>query len=123
MNFSRAPRWAKSVDEAQAVATLQAAIRHASVTGEEAAFAGYLASVLPEIGIARPGRGDFLPGRPNVWGVKRGSGGGRCLLLIGHTDVVHARGWRERWAGSAQEDPFGAAMVDGKIWGRGSADL
>ena len=30
-------------------------------------------------------------------------------MLLGHTDVVHARGWRERWAGTEREDPFGAA--------------
>jgi acetylornithine deacetylase len=106
----------------RAVETLQAAIRCASVTGNEAPFARYLAGLLREIGV-EPEVGDFLPGRPNVWGLKRGTGGGRRLLLIGHTDVVHARGWRERWAGTEREDPFGAAIVDGEIWGRGAADL
>src|SRR5438094_3451835 len=66
---------------------------------------------------------DFLPGRPNVIGIKRGTGGGKCLMLIGHTDVVDVQGWRERWAGDPREDPFGAAIADGAIWGRGSADL
>ena len=36
---------------------------------------------------------------------------------------MHVRGWRERWAGDPREDPFGAAIVDGAVWGRGSADL
>ncbi len=107
---------------AGAVATLQAAIRHASVTGQEARFAAYLAGLLPEIGV-EPVVTEFLPGRPNVWGVKRGQGSGRRLLLVGHTDVVHARGWGERWAGTERADPFGAAIVDGEIWGRGAADL
>ncbi len=66
---------------------------------------------------------DFLPGRPNVWGVRKGGGGGKCLLLVGHTDVVHVRGWRERWAGTDREDPFGAPVVNGEVWGRGAADL
>ena len=104
------------------ISTLQTAIRHASVTGEEAGFAAYLARVLPEIGI-EPVVSEFLPGRPNVWGIKPGQGSGRRLLLVGHTDVVHARGWRERWTGTEREDPFGAAIVDGEIWGRGAADL
>jgi acetylornithine deacetylase len=104
------------------VATLQAAIRHASVTGQEARFAAYLARILPEIGV-EPVVTEFLPGRPNVWGVKRGQGGGARLLLVGHTDVVHARGWGERWAGTERADPFGAAIVDGEVWGRGAADL
>jgi hypothetical protein len=36
-----------------AVANLQAAIRHASVTGQEARFATYLAGVLPKSGSSR----------------------------------------------------------------------
>jgi acetylornithine deacetylase len=111
------------LDEGRALATLQAAVRHPSITGREASFAGYLASLLSELGMDAVIVEDFLPGRPNVIGIKRGSGGGRCLLLIGHTDVVHVRGWRERWAGDPREDPFGAAIVDGAVWGRGSADL
>ena len=55
------------------VSTLQTAIRHASVTGEEASFAAYLAASLPEVGV-EPVVSDFLPGRPNVWGIKRGVG-------------------------------------------------
>jgi acetylornithine deacetylase len=105
-----------------ALATLQAAIRHPSVTGEEAGFAKYLASLLPEIGV-EPTVYDFLPGRPNVWGIRRGHAHGRRLLLVGHTDVVHARGWSERWAATERADPFGAALVEGEIWGRGAADL
>ena len=95
-----------AVDETAALATLQAAIRHASITGAEADFAGYLAELLRSLGMDEVTVGDFLPGRPNVVGIKRGSGGGRRLLLIGHTDVVHVRGWRERWAGDPREDPF-----------------
>jgi acetylornithine deacetylase len=111
-----------TVDEARAIATLQAAIRYPSITGAEAGFVAYLADLLRELGMEVIVR-DFLPGRPNVVAVRRGTGGGKCLLLIGHTDVVHVRGWRERWTGDPREDPFGAAMVDGAIWGRGSADL
>jgi len=112
-----------AVDRTTAMATLQSAIRHASVTGAEASFAGYLAGLLRDLGMDEVTLREFLPGRPNVVGIKRGSGGGRQLLLIGHTDVVHVRGWRERWAGDVREDPFGAAVVDGAVWGRGSADL
>ena len=43
--------------------------------------------------------------------------------FIGHTDTVHVDGWREHWAGTEREDPFGAPVIDGQIWGRGSGDL
>lgn len=45
------------------------------------------------------------------------------LLFIGHTDVVHPRDWSEHWAGQAQQDPFGAAVVKDELWGRGAVDL
>jgi acetylornithine deacetylase len=112
-----------AIDRERAIATLREAIGRASITGGEANFVEMLAETLPQVGIAGVTVRDFAPGRPNVWGVLRGTGGGRCLLLIGHTDVVHVRGWRERWAGTEREDPFGTPVVDGEIWGRGAADL
>ena len=45
------------------------------------------------------------------------------LLLIGHTDTVHTRGWKERWAGTERESPFSGAVADGAVWGRGASDL
>lgn len=36
---------------------------------------------------------EFLPGRPNITGRRAGGGTGPDLLFIGHTDVVHPRGW------------------------------
>ncbi|SDB58085.1 M20 family metallopeptidase [Bauldia litoralis] len=111
------------VDRDRAVALLRRAIGCASVTGAEAGFAAMLADALRESGVGAVTTSDFLPGRPNVRGIRKGTGGGRRLLLVGHTDVVHVRGWRERWSGTEREDPFGAAIVDGEIWGRGAADL
>lgn len=116
------PTTRHALDERVALETLRAAIGYPSITGAEATFATYLAGLLADLGMQVIVR-DFLPGRPNVIGVLRGAGGGKCLMLIGHTDVVQVRGWRERWAGDPRENPFGAAIVDGAIWGRGSADL
>ena len=59
------------------------------------------------------------PGRPNIigWlGEKRP--GGKSLLLEGHTDVV-TEGDPAEWS----HPPFGADMVDGRIYGRGTADM
>jgi acetylornithine deacetylase len=112
-----------AADRDAALATLQTAVRQGSITGAEAGFAGYLAGLLRGLGLDEVNESEFLPGRPNVIGIKRGTAGGKRLLLIGHTDVVHVRGWRERWAGDVRENPFGAAVVDGSVWGRGAADL
>ncbi len=118
-----APALADAVDRPRAIETLRQLIGCASVTGQEAGMAQLLASQLQALGMAPVTVREFAPGRPNVWAVRPGQGGGRRLLLIGHTDVVHARGWRERWQGTERADPFGAALVDGEIWGRGAADL
>ncbi len=59
------------------------------------------------------------PGRPNVIGTlgeKRP--GGRSLLLEGHTDVVTEGDPRE-WT----RPPFGAELTNGRIYGRGTADM
>jgi acetylornithine deacetylase len=54
--------------------------------------------------------------RPNVYGVCRGTGGGRSIMLSGHIDVVQ-RG--TKWT----HDPFAADCVDGRIYGRGAVDM
>jgi succinyl-diaminopimelate desuccinylase len=62
---------------------------------------------------------DVAPGRPNVIGTlgeKRP--GQRSLLLEGHTDVV-TEGDPKEWS----RPPFGAELVDGRIYGRGTADM
>ncbi len=59
------------------------------------------------------------PGRPNVlaW-IGEKAPGRRCLLLEGHTDVV-TEGDPQEWTWP----PFGAEMRDGRIYGRGAADM
>jgi acetylornithine deacetylase len=57
-------------------------------------------------------------GSPNVVGVRKGTGGGRSILLNGHVDVV-PEGQRNQWA----HDPYSGEVVDGKLYGRGSTDM
>lgn len=111
------------LDRDDAIELLRGAIGRRSVTGEEANFVAYLRDQMAARGIGGVETADFLPGRPNVWGSRRGTGNGPRLLFIGHTDTVHVEGWREHWAGDVREDPFGAPIIDGEIWGRGSGDL
>lgn len=102
---------------------LQDAIAIDSVTGNETAFATFLEDRMTDLGL-HTGSGEFLPGRLNVWGETcEPSATGDRLLIVGHTDTVHVRGWEETWKGAPQESPFGGALIDGEIWGRGACDL
>lgn len=56
--------------------------------------------------------------RPNVVGTLRGTGGGRSLILNGHTDTVTIEP-----AGEWMHDPFGAEIIDGTMFGRGTSDM
>lgn len=60
---------------------------------------------------------DLGNNRANVIGVVKGSGQRKALLLNGHLDVVPP--------GDVEWDhgPFSAAVVDGRLYGRGSADM
>jgi acetylornithine deacetylase len=57
-------------------------------------------------------------GRPNVTGIVRGTGGGRSLILNGHIDTVTVEPINQ-WT----RDPFGAEIVDGVMYGRGTSDM
>ena len=112
----------EAFDAGHALGLLQKAISIPSVTGDEAKFAGWLKGELAALGI-EASSAEFAEGRPNVWGVRQGRAGADTLLLIGHTDTVHTRGWKERWAGSERESPFSGAVAEGAVWGRGASDL
>ncbi len=56
------------------------------------------------------------PNRANLVARIKGNGKKRPLLLLAHTDVVGVQ--PEKWP----VPPFSAAMKDGYIWGRGTAD-
>jgi len=61
---------------------------------------------------------EVAPGRPNVIAIIEGNRPGRTLLFEGHTDVV-TEGDPAAWT----RDPFGAEIVAGRLYGRGSADM
>ena len=57
---------------------------------------------------------EVAPGRANVIGVARGRGGGRSLLLNGHTDTVGHDGY---------ERPLEPRVEGDRLYGRGSFDM
>ena len=120
---STVARLREALDRTHALALLRRAIATPSVTGEEATFAAMMKDELNSIGAERVALREFAPGRPNVWGLRKGRAGADILLMVGHTDTVHVRGWKEHWAGTERENPFGGAIVDGAVWGRGASDL
>jgi acetylornithine deacetylase len=71
--------------------------------------AGWLREAGLEVTVA-----DAAPGRPNVIGVARGTGGGRTLMLNAHMDTVGVTG---------MEDPFSGRIADGRVHGRGAYDM
>jgi len=54
----------------------------------------------------------------NLWAVRRGRAGGKLLMFAGHTDVVPT-GPLAQW----HSDPFVPTHRDGKLYGRGAADM
>jgi len=113
---------------------LRALVRTPSQTGEEGAAQAVVADRMRAAGLEtdvwEPDPAVLTPyadqvtavadyaGRPNVVGVRRGSGGGRSLILNGHVDTVEA-GERAQWT----RDPFGGEVVDGRVYGRGACDM
>jgi succinyl-diaminopimelate desuccinylase len=60
---------------------------------------------------------EFAPGRANVIGRVRGSGNRPAIVLSAHFDTMPpgTKAWKH--------DPFAAEIVDGKLYGRGAADM
>ena len=113
---------------------LQKIISIPSVTGDEGPIQDFLGDYLGNLGLdvdkwetdweelkKHPG---YRPvavgyeGRPNIVATLNGTGGGRSLLLNGHVDVIPI-GMKEGWS----QEPWGGKIEDGRIYGRGAADM
>ena len=110
------------IDEQALVEFTQALVQVASVNDPangrtEAAAAELVAEQMRSFGWD-PLVDEVAPGRPNVIAVLEGGRPGPTLLFEGHTDVV-TEGALEDWT----VDPFGGEIRDGRLYGRGSADM
>lgn len=87
---------------------------------DERAIVAFLTRVLHEAGL-----GDDIsiigpsPERPSLIARVRGTGGGRSLMLNGHTDTKPVGEAADLW----RTDPFTATVVDGNSVGLGATDM
>jgi acetylornithine deacetylase/succinyl-diaminopimelate desuccinylase family protein len=86
-------------------------------SGNETAAQEWVYQRLEKMGLSVD-RFDALPGRPNVVGIWKGVGGGKSIILNGHIDVCEDR-LVEKW----QRGPYDPHIENGKLFGKGSADM
>jgi succinyl-diaminopimelate desuccinylase len=97
----------------------RALIRCPSVTPTDAGALDVLQRALEGLGFACRRLTFSAPGTPDVDNLYARFGRGRPNFgFAGHTDVVPV-GDRARWT----VDPFAAEIRDGRLWGRGAADM
>lgn len=85
-----------------------------SVTGSEKNIALLIRDAMKSVGFDEA----WVDEQGNVIGKIKGSGNGKTVLLDGHIDTVEVSD-KDKWT----HDPFGAEVQDGKIYGRGAADM
>jgi acetylornithine deacetylase len=83
---------------------------------------GYVGDFLAALGFELDGwdvgPSATFPAHPLIVARLPGSGGGRSIAFNAHVDVVPV-GDRSSWS----QDPFGGAVVDGRLYGRGATDM
>ena len=132
--LAQAIRGAVQARREDAVSLLQELVRVPSVTGEEGAVGAVVGHAFSERGLEvdtweatreetepyreHVGQQSNYENRPNVVGIRRGTGDGRSILLNGHTDTVDP-GDPAAWKG----DPLSGKLEGDLLYGRGSCDM
>lgn len=100
--------------EEQLISFCREAIRIPSFSGREEGVAHLMKQRMEEYGYDEV----IIDRYGSVLGCIRGKRPGRTILMDGHidhVDVIDAEEW--------EHDPFGAEIVDGRIYGRGASDM
>ena len=95
-------------------------ISRPSVTPEDAGCLELIATRLATLGFIceRMDSGPESFRVRNLWAIRRGKPGSRTIVFAGHTDVVPP-GPLDQWS----SNPFTPTVRDGKLYGRGAADM
>jgi acetylornithine deacetylase/succinyl-diaminopimelate desuccinylase-like protein len=108
--------WAALADETVDALRRYLAIDTTNPPGNEAEGARFLAGLLAADGVASD-IAESAPGRANLAARLSGDGSLGAIVLHHHIDVVYAD--RRYWS----VDPFGGAIRDGYLYGRGALDM
>jgi succinyl-diaminopimelate desuccinylase len=104
---------------ADVVEIAQALIRCRSVTPQEGGALSYLGDLLKRAGFEIHRQKFSSPGMPEIDNLFAKIGSGKPhLVFAGHTDVVPP-GNESSW----RHPPFGGEIAEGKLFGRGAADM
>ncbi|NWG44935.1 MAG: succinyl-diaminopimelate desuccinylase [Alphaproteobacteria bacterium] len=105
-------------DPTDPIPLARALIARPSVTPEDAGALDLIETRLRDLGFSCE-RLRYASAGPVIDNLYARLGGpGPCLLLAGHTDVVPV-GSEAGWT----HPPFAGAIADGRLWGRGAADM
>lgn len=104
----------KDQEKQTVIGLCQTLIREKSYSGEEEQVAGALKAFFEENQFDEVVMDDY----GNIIGKIQGNRPGKKLLFDGHIDTVPVVN-QEYWT----QDPYGADIVDGKIYGRGTSDM
>jgi succinyl-diaminopimelate desuccinylase len=115
-----AERAASAVDPHAALRLAEALIARRSVTPDDAGGQDLIAARLRPLGFACETlvRGPDAFRVTNLWAIRRGARPGPTIAFAGHTDVVPT-GPLAQWT----SDPFVPTHRDGRLYGRGAADM
>lgn len=112
----KAPDWNALSDEAVGLLQKYVQVDTTNPPGNEIEAAKFLKAFFDKEGIENR-IVESAPGRASIFARLRGDGSKKGVVLLNHTDVVPVD--RRYWTAN----PFGGAIKDGYLWGRGTIDM